>query len=219
MKQDYEILKRSALFDGINEGELDALLDCLSVKAARYAVGEVIFRAGERITHFGLVLSGQAQIYHEDYYGSRHTLGYAGPGELFGEAHACAALPELPVSVVASVESEALFIDSAGICRPCSVACIFHSRLIGNLMNIIAAKNISLTQKIALTAKRTTREKLLAYLSAEAQGAKSPSFSIPFSRQELADYLSVDRSAMSAELGKLRDSGILRFQKNRFELL
>jgi DNA-binding transcriptional ArsR family regulator len=125
----------------------------------------------------------------------------------------------LPVSVISSTESELLFIDCRKLAAPCSKACDFHSRLIQNMLNIISKKNVSLTQKIEFLSKRTTREKLLAYLSAEAKKAGSNRFSISFNRQELADYLFVERSAMSAELSKLRDDGILKYHKNQFELM
>jgi len=215
----FEILKNIELFSGIDGRDLPALLGCLSAKRAHYEKGGIVFLAGERIRSFGIVLSGQVQIYQEDYYGNRSILGHVGPGGLFAESFACAEAKELPVSVQASAESELLFIDCTRLASPCANACSFHASLIRNLLNTIAKKNIALTQKIEFTAKRTTQEKLLAYLSAEARRAKSSRFEIPFNRQELADYLAVDRSAMSAELGKLRDDGVLNFSKNRFELL
>ncbi len=219
MKKYAEILKNSELFTGITETDLDTLLACLGAKAVKYEKNRLIFKAGEKIEWFGLVLSGQVQVFQDDYYGNRSILSMAGAGSLFGEAFACAKITELPVSVFAPVDCEALMIDCGRLTGSCANACTFHAKLIQNLMTIMAQNNIGLTRKIGFTAKRTTREKLLAYLSFEAQRAKSGSFSIPFNRQELADYLSVDRSAMSVELGKLRDEGVLRFEKNRFELL
>ena len=214
-----KIIKNIELFSGIDETDLSALLACLSARNAHFEKGSIIFLSGERIRSFGIVLSGQVQIYQEDYYGNRSILGHVGPGGLFAESFACAEVQELPVSVQASAESELLFIDCTRIASPCANACAFHASLIRNLLNMIAKKNIALTQKIEFTAKRTTREKLLAYLSAEARRAKSSHFEIPFNRQELADYLAVDRSALSAELGKLRDDDVLKFSKNQFELL
>jgi len=219
MEQYYEILKKTELFSGIAEAEVPLLLACLSAKTAHYRKGAAVFMSGDAITGFGLVLSGQVQIYQEDYFGNRSILGHAGPGELFGESFACAETKELPVSVAASAESELLFIDCRRLASPCANACSFHSRLIRNLMNTIAKKNIALTRKIEFTSGRTTREKLLAYLSSEALKAKSSRFFIPFDRQGLADYLSVDRSALSSELGKLRNEGVLNFRKNSFELM
>jgi CRP-like cAMP-binding protein len=214
-----QILKSAALFTGIEESELEPLLSCLGAKTAYFEKNQIIFMSGDQINSFGIVLSGQVQVYQEDYYGNRSIFANLGQGDLVGESFACSETKTLPVSASATTESALLFIDSRRLAAPCANACAFHSRLIRNLLNIIAMKNIALTQKIEFTSRRTTREKLLAYLSAEAQKAKSSSFSIPYNRQELADYLAVDRSAMSAELCRLRDSGVLNFRKNRFELL
>jgi len=219
MKNYLDVLKDAILFGGIAETDLLPLLACLSAKRAHYAKNEIVFMCGDSLHHFGIVLSGQVQIYQEDYYGYKNILSNVGVGHLFGESFACADIESLPVSVLATADSDLLFIDSRRLAVPCTNACAFHSRLIQNMLTIIAKNNISLMQKFEITAKRSTREKLLAYLSAEAQKARSNRFSIPFNRQELADYLSVDRSAMSTELGRLRDEGLLEFHKNHFELL
>jgi len=219
MKKYLEILKKVNLFKGIEESNLLSLMSCLSGKLMHYEKNQTVFMSGETINSFGIVLSGQVQIVQEDYYGNRSILANIGVGNLFAESFACAQIEMLPVSVIATTESELLFIDCRKIANPCATACSFHSQLIQNLLHITAMKNISLTQKIEFISKRTTREKLIAYLSAEAQKAGSNCFCIPFSRQELADYLSVDRSAMSAELSKLRNEGILKYKKNNFELL
>jgi CRP-like cAMP-binding protein len=219
MKNFLEVLKTVELFKGIGESDIQPLLSCLGAKINHYEKGETVFFSGESIKQFGIVLSGQVQVVQEDYYGNRSILSKIDSGSLFGESFACAEIEALPVSVITSAKSELLFIDCRALASPCARACDFHSRLIRNMLNIVAMKNISLTQKIEFTSKRTTREKLMAYLSAEAKKAGSNRFFIPFNRQELADYLSVDRSAMSAELSKLRNDGVLRFHKNQFELL
>ena len=219
MERYLSLLKSVSLFHGMEESELQPLLSCLEARLARFEKNQVVFPCGEPVKSFGIVLSGQVRIVQEDYYGNRSILTNAGAGSLFAESFACADAKTLPVSILATAESDILFIDCHRLVAPCTNACSFHSRLIQNMLNIIAIKNIALTQKIEITSRRTTREKLLAYLSAEAQAAKHSRFSIPFNRQELADYLSVDRSAMSAELSRMRDDGILRFDKNRFELL
>jgi len=219
MKNYLDVLKTVKLFKDIDESELQPLLSCLCAKTAYYEKGQTVFSSGERIERFGLVLSGQVQIIQDDYYGNRSILANIGPGILFGESFAFAEIKMLPVSVITTTESELLFIDCHRLAVPCATACGFHGRLIQNMLNIVSMKNIALTQKIEFTSKRTTREKLLAYLSAEAKKAGSSHFCIPFNRQELADYLSVERSAMSAELSKLRDDGVLSFHKNQFELI
>lgn len=214
-----DVLKTVQLFKGIEEADLQPLLSCLCAKVIHYEKGQTVFSSGESIEKFGVVLSGQVQVIQDDYYGNRNILGKIDIGNLFGESFACAEIKEIPVSVITTTESELLFVDCHRLAVPCAKACGFHSRLIQNMLSIISMKNIALTQKIEFTAKRTTREKLLAYLSAEAKKAGSSRFCIPFNRQELADYLSVERSAMSAELSKLRDDGVLKFHKNQFELL
>lgn len=219
MKKYLGILKLISLFKGIEESNLMPLLSCLSAKTVHYEKGQTVFLSGDSIESFGIVLTGQVQVVQEGYYGNRSILANIGVGNLFGESFACADIKILPVSVLTMTESDLLFIDCRRLAAPCAKACTFHSQLIQNMLSIVSMKNISLTQKIEITSKRTTREKLIAYLSAKAQKAKCSRFSIPFNRQELADYLSVDRSAMSAELSKLRDNGVLKFNKNQFELL
>jgi CRP/FNR family transcriptional regulator, dissimilatory nitrate respiration regulator len=219
MKNYLDVLKTVKLFKGIEESDLQPLLSCLGATPVHFDKGQTVFPSGEGIKQFGIVLSGQVQIVQDDYYGNRTILAQIDAGNLFGESFSFAAVKKLPVSVITTAESVLLFIDSHKLAVPCAKACGFHSKLIENLLMIVSTKNIALTQKIEFTSKRTTREKLLAYLSAMATESGSSRFSIPFDRQALADYLSVERSAMSAELSKLRDDGVLRFHKNQFELL
>ena len=219
MENYLEILKTVELFKGIEESDLRSLLSCLGTKKINFKKGQTVFFSGQSADRFGIVLAGQVQIVQDDYYGNRSILSQIGAGNLFGESFACATVKALPVSVITAAESELLLIDYGKLAIPCAKACTFHSKLIQNMLRIVSMKNIALTQKIEFTSKRTTREKLLAYLSAEANKAKSNDFSIPFNRQELADYLSVERSAMSAELSKLRNDKVILFQKNHFTLL
>lgn len=218
MKNYLDILHTSPLFAGINETDLSSLLSCLSARKKAYAKDVYILSADNTIKDVGIVLSGSVNIIKEDFWGNRAILAKMHLGEMFGEAFAFANLQKLPVSVVSSEKSEILFIDFKKITTTCSSACLFHSQLIQNILKIIAHKNIMLTQKLEHIVKRTTREKLLSYLSEQAIKQGTNSFTIPFNRQELADYLSVDRSAMSNELCKLRDEGIIEFSKNHFQL-
>jgi len=157
----------------------------------------------------GLVLSGAVHVIQEDYYGNRSIVSTFQPPQLFGEAFACAGVASLPVSVEAAQDSTLLLLDCQRVIRTCSDACAFHQRLLSNLLHVVAAKNLLLTQKLSFLSKRTTKEKLMAYLMEEARRAGSPTFRLPYDRQGLADYLGVDRSAMSAELSKLRRAGVL----------
>lgn len=219
MKRYFEILNSCPLFAGISESDMGILLHCLSAKEQGFHKNEFIFSAGEAVTAVGVVLSGGVHVVQEDFWGNRTILEHMGGGSLFGEAFSCAEVKKLPISVIAAEKSDILLIDYRKIISNCPSSCDFHTGLIKNMVRILAEKNILLTKKIQHITNRTTREKILSYLSAQAIQAKSPSFTIPFDRQELADYLAVDRSAMSNELSKLRNNGILIFEKNRFELL
>lgn len=218
MKKYLSVLQSTALFDHIGESELTSLLSCLSAKVESFEKKQFIFFEGDKVEAMGIVLSGQVQVMKEDFYGNKNIVAVFEPGDLFAETFVCSDAKTLPVSVVSAADSEIMFVDFKKLITTCGNSCAFHHRLVLNMLRILANKNILLNQKMELTAKRTTREKLLAYLSAEAKKAKSASFDIPMNRQELADYLSVERSAMSAELSKLRDEGALDFHKNHFIL-
>ena len=197
-----------ALFRGIPEKDLPALLEGTAARRVSFQKGELLLRRGEATRRLGLVLSGTVHIVREDFWGRRSIVGLAGPGEVFAESYALAGEP-LEVSVLAAAAGEALFLEAERLTE----------RLSANLLALLAEKNLTLTGKMRHMAKPTTREKLLSYLSAQAARAGGPEFDIPLDRQQLADYLAVDRSAMSAVLGKLREEGVLEFRKNHFRLL
>ena len=213
-----QILNSCPLFSGIAAEQLERLLDCLSAAARVYHRDEFIFRAEEPARFVGIVLSGSVNIAQEDYWGNRNILGRAAPGELFGEAFSCAGAEHLPVSVIAAEDAEILRIDCRKIITACAAACDFHTQLIANMLQILAEKNIMLTRKMEYISKRTLREKLIAYLSAQAAQAGRSSVRIPFNRQELADYLCAERSALSRELGAMKKDGLLDYRKNHFTL-
>lgn len=219
MKKFLPILKRSKLFLGINENELENLLKCLSATVKEYKKDEYIFRIGDNILSVGLNLSGSVHIIKEDYWGNKTILTEISEGSVFGESYACSQNPQLAVSAVSMGKTKIMLLDVKRIIKTCPSTCIFHARLIQNLIIVLANKNIMLTEKIEHISQRTTRSKLLSYLSEQSQHAANPSFDIPFNRQQLADYLSVDRSAMSNELCKLRDEGVIKFEKKHFVLL
>lgn len=218
MKEFYPILNSCSLFEGIAGEDLPGMLSCLGAAVITVPKGSAVFSEGDPARYVGIVLAGAVQIVQDDYYGNRSILAQAGPGELFGESFACAGVVSLPVSIVATEDSKLLRIDCCRITRSCSNACEFHNQLILNLLQVVAAKNLNFHKKLEITAKRTTREKLMAYLLWQAKLQKSDSFTIPFDRQGLADYLGVERSAMSAELSKLRRDGIIDFDRSHFIL-
>lgn len=213
------ILTQSPLFSEMAEEEILSILQCLTARNQGYKKGAFLFHSGDAIDEIGFVLEGCVTILKEDSWGNCTILSQAVPGQLFGEVYACLLGESMQVSVMALADTQVLFLNVQKILLTCSSACPYHTRLIQNLLSVIAHKTLELTRKIEHLSKRTTRGKLLSYLSAQAQTAGSVHFTIPFSRQQLADYLTVDRSAMSHELCKLRDDGILAFHKNHFTLL
>lgn len=212
------LLKKTCLFSGIKDEDISTMLNCLSARIASYQKEEFILHTGDLVNQVGMVLSGSVLIIKEDFWGNRSILSEISPGSLFAETYACIGTTPLEVSTVASSDCKVLFLDFQKLLTTCSSACHFHTRLIHNLLSTLAQKNRILTKKLEHMSQKTTRDKLLSYLSAESLKAKSPSFTIPFNRQQLADYLSVDRSAMSSELGKLKKEGILDYNKNTFLL-
>lgn len=219
MKKYIPILQKSQMFRGIGEEKLSSMLVCLDAKMRRFQKGEFILRRGETLSTIPILAEGELLIQKDDYWGKCSILGHIAPGEMFGEAYATFRNPPLLNDVIAVNDSTVLFFDVNKILTTCSSACHFHNAVVKNLFCAISEKNRNLVQKISLLSKPTTREKLLSYLSEESKKCNSSTFTIPFNRQQLADYLSVERSAMSAQLCKLRDEGILEFQKNRFTLL
>lgn len=219
MKNYLTQIKKSRLFTGIDVQEIEAMLGCLSATVRNFKKGEYIIRSGDSVSSVGLIVSGGVHIQREDFWGNRTILSEIPESGLFGESYACTPGRPAPINAVAAQNSTVMFLDVRRIITTCPSACAFHARLIQNLIAVLALKNIMLTGKIEHISQRSTREKLLSYLSEQAQAAGSPSFDIPFNRQQLADYLCVDRSAMSNALGQLRDEGILAFNKAHFELL
>ena len=219
MKEYLPILQACALFDGISGADLPGLLACLGGRVQSYRKGQTILREGQSAAVIGIVLTGAVQLIREDYFGNRSIMGHIAPLQLFGETYAYAGVKALPVSVVADSDSNVMMIDSRRISSCCANACAFHNQLIANMLRLVATKNLMLHQKIHVTSKRTTREKLMAYLLSQAKHHGSNSYTIPFDRQALADYLEVDRSGLSAEISKLRKEGVLESEKNRFTLL
>lgn len=219
MEEFYPVLEKCPLFAGVRREEMAAMLGCVVARMVSVGKNQTIFAEGSAAKYVGIVLTGSACILREDLDGNRSIMGIVHPGELFGESFACAGVDTLPVSVIAAEQMHILLMDCRRITTSCSSACAFHSRMIFNLLQIVARKTLAVNQKLDIISKRTTREKLLRYLHQEAKRQGSRSFRIPYDRQALADYLAVERSAMSAEIGKLRREGILLSDKNHFTLL
>ena len=219
MKKYIPILKRTQLFSGVNESEIESMLSCRDARLKYYKKGEYVMREGERVGSLAVLVEGKLHIQNDDYWGNRSIIGDIAVGEMFGEAYIAPQSDTLINDVVALEDSAVIFFNVTCMVTTCSNTCRFHSAVAQNLLFAMSEKNRKLVQKLSHMHKRTTREKLISYLSAESKRQNSSSFSIPFNRQQLADFLSVDRSAMSNELCKLRDEGLIAFSKNNFELL
>ena len=219
MKKYLPVLRQCPLFDGIEDKDIPGMLDCLGAAIRAVNKNGEILAERERATHVGILLSGSAHVVQQDFYGNRSIVSSLKAGELFAESFACAGEQILPVSVVAVEPCQVMFVHCQRITVGCSNACCFHSRLIYNLLKIVARRNLEFHQKLEVIGNRTTREKLMAYLLLQAKQAGGDSFTIPYDRQGLADYLGVERSALSAEISKLRRSGVLTSKKSQFKLL
>lgn len=219
MKSFISILRKSKLFSGISEEEIESMLSCLGARISYYKKGAYILTQGAHLAQIPVLVKGSVHIQRDDYWGNRSILGHIVPGEMFAESYVSLFGETLANDVIATEDSAVIFFNVERILTTCPASCSFHNTVIRNLFFAISEKNRKLVQKVGHMSMRSTREKLISYLSEEANHHKSSSFSIPFNRQELADFLSVDRSAMSNELCKMRDDGLLKFHKNNFELL
>lgn len=219
MEKYFEVLNRCPLFHQVGEANYDKMLRCFGARIISVKKNVAVFHEGQPPSVVGIVLTGAVQIVQEDYLGNRSILSMAEPGQLFCEGFACAQIDALPVSIIASTDSQIMLIDCGHIMTMCHNACSFHNQMIRNLLVSVAQNNLRLSQKIEILSKRSTREKVMAYLLSEAKLQGCNEFTIPYDRQELADYLGVERSAMSTVIGKLRNEGFIEVDRRRFKLI
>ena len=218
MKEFFPVIRSAPLFSGISEEELTVMLSCLRAEKRVFPKGAFVLRTGNTADSIGLVLSGTVLVIQEDIWGNRNILSKAGLGQTFAAAYACAIGSRLNVSVIAETPVTVMFLNVKRILNVCPSACSHHSRIIRNLLGELAEKNLRFNEKLTHMGQRTTRSKIMSYLSAEAQRLGKYEFDVPFSRQQLADYLGVERSGLSLELGKMRSEGLLDFRKSHFVL-
>ena len=218
MKKYLPMLRNSPFFKGLTDDEILSILHCVNATVISKEKDSYIFRAADSTEVMGLVASGCVLVVQEDLWGHRNILSKCHVGDFFGEPYAASPGSVLNVSVVADMDCEIIFLNIQRLLATCPTAFGHHQKLIRNLVSVLANKILLLNDKITHVGKRTTREKLLSYLSAESIRHSSLSFDIPFDRQQLADYLCVDRAAMSTEISKLQKEGFIKTNRNHFEL-
>lgn len=216
---DYLFLSKTILFHGVSPEEIRTMLHCLGAETRKYQRGSIVYHMGEVVNSMGILLSGSVSIENDDVWGNKSILDKIGPGQVFAETYACVPDEPLMISIVATEPTEILFLDMSRVLNTCSNACGFHNKLIRNLLSVSLQKNLNLSRRIFHTSSKSIRGRLLSYLSFQATQHGSYDFQIPFSRQQLADYLSVDRSALANELGKMQKEGLLRVERNHFTLI
>ena len=215
----YHFLSKTALFIGCSDDDIKKMLDCFGVKEKTFLKGEAIFRIGDTTSDIGMVLSGSVTIERDDIWGNRAIIATVGMGQIFAETYACIPGEVMMVNAVAAESSSILFLNVGRVLTLCPSSCGFHSRLLQNLLSAMAAKNLVLTRKISHITPKSIRDRLLSYFSFQVIKQGCYTFDIPFDRQQLADYLSVERSALSGELSKMKRDGLIEYKKNRFTIL
>lgn len=213
------LLQNIPLFSGINKSEIAPMLKCLGSYKKKYDKGTYVFMAEDEIQNIGIVISGTIHMIKEDIWGNKSIIAAMTDGQLFGETFVCSNSLTATVSFITSTDCEVLFIPFHRVIKTCSNSCKHHHKLIENMMIRIAEKNLMLIEKIDVTSKKSLREKILTYLSSQAQKKDQNRFSIPMGRIELADYLGVNRSALTRELSKMKEDGLIDYDKNTFYLI
>lgn len=217
-KDEKELLAKSALFAGILPEEMPEMLEYLCAGVRSYQKEETVFRAGEPAWEMGLVLSGAVRMEENDIWGNRSIIGSARQGQVFAETYACSPGEPLMVDVIAAQPSEILFFQIQRIIHFNPSGPGFDGRLLRNLVGVLAEKNLGLTRKIRFITPKSLRARILAYLSFEARQQGSGEVELPFNRQQMADYLNADRSALSGELSKMQKEGLVEYRRNHFLL-
>ena len=216
--EDYNsTISKISLFKDIKLEELSIVLNCLKAKTIKYTRDEIVLLAGDKPEFVGILLSGTARIVKDDYDGNRIIIALLKAGDFFAEALCCAEVEESPVTVVVDSHSEIMQIGFNYIMEACSKNCIFHQKVIRNMLGILAQKNLFLQNRMEIAGIKSIREKVLKYL--EALGARQEeSIVVPLNREGMADYLLVERSALSHELMKMKNDGLIDYKKNIFTL-
>ena len=212
-------LANTLLFRGMDPSDIEEMLGCLLAKECTYKKGEILFPEGSPTEQIGVVLIGSVIIELGDVWGNNSVLSSIGPGGIFAETYACIPGEPLMVNVTAAEDTEALLLNIRRVLEPCSKVCPYHVRLVRNLLALCAGKNLQLSRRVLHTGPKSIRKRLLSYFSECIKRTGSYSFDIPYNRQQLADYLSVERSALSNELSIMQRDGLIRYEKNHFDVM
>lgn len=219
MKKNLEILKKMDLFSEISEGDVEAILNCLGAAEKAYRKDDIVWFAGDHNDRVGILLEGQLNLIKEDILGNRNIIAKLAPPALFGEVAVCAQMQETPLTVQAASPVQVLFIQIDKLVNTCTNACVFHNRLVKNLLRVIARNSLKLNEKIDYLQQKTIRNKIALYLLNQIAKQGSAEIFLEYNRDELADYLGVNRSALSRELTHLKEEGLVEYRRNRFRVL
>ena len=214
-----ELVTTCPLFREIDPEELGAMLKCLSAREVTPGRGEFIMASPGTAPLMGVVLEGEVEMISEDYFGKKSLLTVLSVGSVFGESYSCVKARNRTIAYQANGKCRVLLLDYDRILHACKLVCRFHHRMIENMVELIAEKNLELIEKLEVTSRTSIREKLLTYLTRQAERAGSLTFTVPLGRTELAEYLCADRSAMTRELSRMREEGLIDFNKRTFTLL
>ncbi len=204
------------LFENIDNNSVIDLLRCTGIKTKIYKKGTYIIKQGSKIDFLGVILDGSATITKTDTLNRTIEIEQLKENSIFGHNTVCLGLNKSPVNIISNSKSEVLYLPFEKVITPCEKLCKSHLQLIKNIMKMISKKNSVLNEQIDIIGKKTIREKVISLLEGYRKGKES--FSIPYTREEMAKFLCVDRSALSRELCKMRNDGIIKFNKNVFEL-
>jgi len=218
MQEYYEVLKSAPMFDNIDATDTEQILGCLGAERKFFHKDDILLLAGDKPRYIGVVIEGELYVNKEDRDGNRHIIAAVTPGQVFAEALCCADISESPVTVTSETDSLVLLLDFSRLLRTCPNSCVFHSRLIQNMLELVAKKNLLLQERMEIISLKSIRSKVMRYLEAfvPAQGYE---ITIPFNREQLADHLCVERSALSHELARMKKDGLIDYHKNKFVLL
>ena len=218
MIENLDVLMNTPLFAGVGSAEMEPMLRCLDARFTRVKKDEIVLLQGSKPTWIGIVLSGQLHIVREDYDGNAALIAAVAPGEVFAEALCCAGVAESPITVIAAADSAMAQLRFDKLLHPCERACAWHTRLVDNMVGLIARKNLLLQQRMDIMAIHSVREKVLRYLGSFDR-PRGRIITLPFNREGMANYLCVERSALSHELSRMQRDGLIEFRKNKFKLL